>query len=407
MKSVITNLFRNIYFILFLLSMYFFAELSAYPFTTRPYSGDDITNPEFCNVAGQFDSNTKATVYGDSRMDYMGNIPGLPLYDMDVYLHFPNTPTWNVQNFGLNGETSEGLFKHLDKCLNFTSTKYKIHENIAFHIGGNDFVHSLWVLGVFPWKQKEYVDYAKYNNERIVVKFLKKYRNVLMTGHYPALSMSSNPLVNETVLEPMNKAVIASAEFGYTNYIPGRTAFPGSSVLIAKRAALCSGLALPPDSNIFAPINGREWYTKIATGQFIGTIPSLGIMNLEPRIVKMVNDRSPQFAAAGRKLTHLPLWNCYTFPEVTPDPWVVDPALMVDPIHPNVNGFLIWGTKVGEKMRSLGYDTSTYSVENQTLPSSTEPEGSDPTAVTPPAPPSPNDILIAIAACVYFKVCKR
>ncbi|HMZ59290.1 MAG TPA: hypothetical protein PL048_10970, partial [Leptospiraceae bacterium] len=75
---------KNIHLIFLSISLCFSGELSAYPFTIRPYSGDDKLNPEYCNTAGQYDSNTKATVYGDSRMDYMGNIPGLPLYDMDL-----------------------------------------------------------------------------------------------------------------------------------------------------------------------------------------------------------------------------------------------------------------------------------------------------------------------------------
>ncbi|HMZ59269.1 MAG TPA: hypothetical protein PL048_10865, partial [Leptospiraceae bacterium] len=62
---------RMIVFI-YLLCISFFSGLAAYPFTNRP---------ENCDTTGQNDSNTKAAVYGDSRMDYMGNIPGLPLYD--------------------------------------------------------------------------------------------------------------------------------------------------------------------------------------------------------------------------------------------------------------------------------------------------------------------------------------
>jgi hypothetical protein len=383
-------------FFIFALAM---TSIFSYPFTTRPDS---------CDTSSQYDSDTKATVYGDSRMDYMGGVPGFPLYDLDVYLQYPSARAWNVQNFGLNGESSTGLEAHLRKCLSntppttTTSTgNYKIHENVAFHIGGNDFVNNIGVLFLYPWKQKEYVNYARYNNERIVVMLLKKRRNVLLTGHYPALSISKDPVFNTLDLGPNNKAVLDNITKAYTN--PN---YAMNSSLINSKVNRCSGkeaLQLSVDADVFAPIDPVSWYLGVQQGEFIGTIPSLGIMNLEPRIVDIVERRKSQFTAIGKTLTHFPIWNCFRYLS-SPDAWVVDPNIMVDVIHPNVNGFGLWGKLVGGKFNDLGFPTSNFSIANQSIPA--PPVVEEPAPINPPTPPSNEDTAKLIALCFYFHICK-
>jgi len=89
---------KKIYLILSMVLVAFIIspKIKAYPYSTR----------RNCNTSGQFNSATKVTVYGDSRMDY---------------------------------------------------------------IGGNDFVNNLFALYLFPWKQKEYVRYAKYSYLKTIV----------------------------------------------------------------------------------------------------------------------------------------------------------------------------------------------------------------------------------------------
>jgi len=410
MKSaIITRTLKTkikFFLIITLCIVVFSGHIISYPYTTIPDNSG-------CNTSGQYDSDTKATVYGDSRMDYMGGIPGFNFFDMDAYLQRQNQltnakPSWNVQNFGKNGESSIGLYEHLNKCLPNTppattasTGTYKIHQNVVFHIGGNDFVNNLFVLHLFPWKQKEYVNYAKYNNERIVVMLLKKYRNVLLTGHYPALSISSDGAFNATDLGPSNKAVMDNIEKAYLNpnYIV-------NSSLIDNKISQCNGteaVSLSANSDIFAPVNPLSWYLQVLTGEFIGTIPSIGIMNLEPRIVDIVNRRKSQFTAVERKLTHFPIWNCFKY-GAAPDSWVVDPNIMVDPIHPNVNGFALWGKLVGNKMNELGFPMSNFSIANQSIPA--PPVVEEPVEVAPPSPPSNEDTLTLLALCFYFRICK-
>ncbi|MBP9888066.1 MAG: hypothetical protein KBF93_17335 [Leptospiraceae bacterium] len=385
------------FFLLATLFIIIFSEyIISYPYTSRPGN---------CDTSGQYASDTKATVYGDSRMDYMGGIPGFPWHDMDAYLQYPNERTWSVQNFGLNGESSTGLQTHLEECLKhsppattISTGNYKIHENVAFHIGGNDFVHSLFTLYLFPWKQKEYVRYAKYNNERIVVMLLRKRRNVLLTGHYPALSMSSSYHLNEVYLRPKNRAVMDNIALGYT--IPDM-----NLSLVNSKVGQCFGkeaLLIPADSDFFLPIDPKSWYINVPTGEFLGTIPSLGIMNLEPRIVEIAERRKSQFTTVGKTLTHLPIWNCFRY-EAGPFAWVVDPSLMVDLIHPNVTGFALWGLLVGNKMNQLGFNTSNFSIVNQSIPAPLAVEDPDP--VPPPSPPSNEDTLLLIAICFATGIC--
>ncbi len=79
------------------------------PYTIRP----DNT---ICNTALQHDMNTRATVYGDSRMDLISAFfKAFGTVDLDYVLggHFQG---WNVQNFGLSGENSTGLYTHLTTC---------------------------------------------------------------------------------------------------------------------------------------------------------------------------------------------------------------------------------------------------------------------------------------------------
>ncbi len=147
---------NNLGFLIILQTLCIF-EIGAQPFFNRP-------NNDNCNTTGKYNSQTRVTFYGDSRMDYAQLYsPG----NMDFFL---GANGWNVQNFGLNGEDTEGLLKHLKTCLNRTNyPSYKIHQNVAFHIGGNDFGRRVsGALMTMPWLFPSAVAQVRDNNERIV-----------------------------------------------------------------------------------------------------------------------------------------------------------------------------------------------------------------------------------------------
>ncbi len=88
-----------------------FNGLYAYPFSVPPWDGcDTMTEP------ADYDNNTKATVFGDSRMDLAAKDS---LYswgqELDQFLSYPES-NWNVQNFGLSGLTAQGLKEKLVNC---------------------------------------------------------------------------------------------------------------------------------------------------------------------------------------------------------------------------------------------------------------------------------------------------
>ncbi|GIX41285.1 MAG: hypothetical protein KatS3mg129_1018 [Leptospiraceae bacterium] len=77
-----------------------------------------------CTTESNFDSNTKVTFYGDSRMDFadlpfpygLAGMFGSGLGGLDVFLGaLPEG--WNVQNFAVTGMTSSGLYDHLLNCM--------------------------------------------------------------------------------------------------------------------------------------------------------------------------------------------------------------------------------------------------------------------------------------------------
>jgi len=145
------------------------SALFTYPYVVDIFQTEEVkerfsscTTIEYKNLPPLFDSNTKVTFYGDSRMQLAHFLLtyGIPFVGLDFFLGaLPEG--WNVQNFGISGMTSGGLYDHLLNCLPANGDKapfpenYKIAKNVAFHIGGNDFFGYTPLIAYMPWKSND------------------------------------------------------------------------------------------------------------------------------------------------------------------------------------------------------------------------------------------------------------
>ena len=148
--------------------------------------GDPVTegnNPSRgnnCSTANLFNGQTAVSFWGDSRIDLVDS----PIYgnsSLDVYF---GVDGWNVQNFGVSGRQSRGVNDEISECFkretdyipytvdgtgkwtgggdpvlpyykNFITSK-----NVAFEIGGNDFVQNAIIIHLFPTMMISYLDVA-------------------------------------------------------------------------------------------------------------------------------------------------------------------------------------------------------------------------------------------------------
>ena len=339
-----------------------------------------------CSTAGVYNENTKATIYGDSRMDYAG----LVFLPIDVYLEALG---WNVQNFGVNGETSVGLLKHLVTCLTPNSPNYKIHKNVVFHIGGNDFLAHIGTLYYLPWRYSRVVSMVANNNERIVSLLYRKGKNVLLSGHYPAISNSFRLGTSKNYLPDFSRK--------YWDLIYDKP--------IAVDWQLVEGKLIQCIGSHALDITAAEQYKSAMSASWkrfldIPTAASIGLMNLEPILTQMQQRRTPMFAEKALKLEHQPVWRCFQLLEYTDEPYVVDPRLMSDMIHPSASGFTVWGRLIGDKMRGMGFFEDNYNMmadANNNSDVNTDGSGE----VTHEGG-SGDDDLYLLFWCFFFKKCK-
>jgi hypothetical protein len=99
-----------------------------------------------CSTTGYYDTNTAVTFFGDSRADFV-NSPFYGFSSLDHY--FTTGGTWNVQNFGKSTMDSQGFKNQIQTCFGRDPANaakplyrnFKIAYNVAFEMGGNDFVN--------------------------------------------------------------------------------------------------------------------------------------------------------------------------------------------------------------------------------------------------------------------------
>jgi hypothetical protein len=369
----------------------FFLTISFGIYSNPPYKGRPGYRYEdgkiFC-TATQHDNNTRVTVYGDSRMDYAG----LFFSHLDDFL-LAGQGDWNVQNYGVNGETSDGLLNHLKTCLTPDNTSYKVHQNIVYHIGGNDFIHNYITLRFLPWRYSRVINKAANNNERIVSLFLKKGRNVILSGHYPAITNSFNLGLSKDYLP----AFFGKKYDGLYYFDPTiNTSYVGNKL----QQCLGNESLIISDSDKYKNHMSYFWLTFLD----LPTGASIGLMNLEQKIILMQQRRAGYFSKVGLKLEHQPIWRCFQIPGTyTDEPYVVDPNLMSDIIHPNANGLFIWGTKVRQKMDSIGFSQSTFEIGSS---SNNNVNLTDDNGEVLADEGGNDDDLLILAACFFLGKCK-
>ncbi len=321
-------------------------QMYSSPFDVGP-SMFDITS---CNTTAGYDNKTRASVFGDSRIMYTSVI--LAPQHLDTYLG-ASDEGWNVQNFGIAGQKSTELLSRLKVCLK--NPNFKIHQNISFHIGGNDFRegHIRNLVQLQPWKFPSVVRDIADNNERILSLFQRRGKKVILHGHYPAISRSWKNRPN----------------IGFSSSV---TDFLYWSMYFAQDSA---------------------------------TVASYGLMLLEPKIVEMYQRRS-----AFMNINHVHIWSSFLYPGHLDEPYRGNPLLMLpDHIHPNPAGMAVWGKLVGDKMRALGWTSDTYDMNRACTKGTNCPEDIDDT--TPQAgdstndPPPACDALCIAAICFFTGKC--
>ncbi|EKO34198.1 LIC10707 family hydrolase [Leptospira santarosai] len=403
----------------FLLLVFTFTTISAQPFNGIPET--DPNSPIFCNTTGYFSpptqsspdpsnplyySKTAVTFFGDSRIDFAnaipkgynpalyylpaltnGNYPGkqfsLGLFygvsSLDFYLGTDSS--WNIQNFGHGGDDSNVMLKHLDTCLGQSS--YRIAPNVAFEIGGNDYLQNLLMLVLMPWHSQEYVNRSLNNIEKAITRFYKVRKNVLIIGNYPAISWSAQrglPNDNGFAFKAFNfkyqailqsysitdmtnfkntlsemKPILSNTLMAYgavsalTDILTGAVIAGVGYILNPSQGNTCFGSEIPTNSPVPA------YFCWLAANQAApATFPSFLMGIQESEYPEIQARRKPYFQAQGLTLEYLRLWEAFVNPS-TLEPWVANDALMGDLVHPNAIGLTVWGYHVSSKIKSLGW----------------------------------------------------
>jgi len=352
-----------------------------------------ICKDTICSTEAFYNRDTAVTFFGDSRIDLVSNL----FYgagSLDAYIG-ASEGSWNVQNFGVSAMTSEGLRNLIQFCFsrddsNPTLPKYpafKITYNVAFEIGGNDFLTRFPLFILFPTLYITEAPQARDNITSIIYTLQRRERNVLLIGNYPAVAHSLslgraesyawrdvNPKVASAVLQSeqnqetkqliteISKKLLVGSIF-----LPGTwnlllsigSSFPGqldSDINFAYQSALRQ---LRLDEGRFddaqiarMPIGSYTWWKKIASTS-IATVPSLGIVFLENEL-RNLNANPGAFEL--RPFHYVSTLEFFLHPKARSEPWVVNPDLMGDLVHKNHLGYLVWGRLVGDKIRALEWD---------------------------------------------------
>ncbi len=245
---------------------------------------------------------------------------------------------------------------------------------MAYHIGGNDFVQNIAAITFMSFTFPKYLAIASNNNERIVTLFYQKGKNVLLTGHYPAIANSIDGSIKESEFSNFkgyDKPVDVNLKDRLRNGCRGIEALDRTAVSKYGKAFLDN----------WEGVKGP------------GTYASAGLLQLEMRIEEMKQRRQRYFSQRGLFLDHLPVWRCFQR-EDTDEPWIIHSELASDLIHPNATGFALWGELVGDRMRQLGWPASNFSILNQSVPTPPSDNGGE--EIKPEPGFTENELLLLI-----------
>ncbi|WP_232380743.1 LIC10707 family hydrolase [Leptospira ainlahdjerensis] len=418
--------------------------------TINKYSNPTQASPDPSNPL--YYSKTTVTFFGDSRIDFANALP--KGYDAAIY-YFPGLTngdypgkkfslglfygassldfylgtdsSWNIQNLGHGGDNSAGLLEYLKTCL--TNTNHIIAPNVAFEIGGNDYLNNFLMLVLMPWHSQEYVNRALNNIERAITRLYQVRKNVLIIGNYPAIAWSAQrglPKDNVFSFEGLNFKYQAILQgFGISDQVTFKNELNNMKPILSNAmityggitalSDLMSGIAIggagyllnPSQSGTCfgsnVPSNGPmpAYYCWIA-GNFsaMGTFPSFLMGIQESAYPEIQTRRKPYFQAQGLTLEYLRLWEAFVNPS-TLEPWVVNDSLMGDIVHPNAIGFTVWGYHVSSKIKSLGWHLPKSPPVTPPPPPPTD-TGGENTGRIEPGPISDWDLILL---CFLFGIC--
>lgn len=398
-------------------------------------------------------SKTTVTFFGDSRIDFANAVPqdydaavfyapvlqnnnypgkkfSLGLFygvsSLDFYLGTDSS--WNIQNFGHGGDNSDAMLGQITTCLT-NKPNYKIAPNVAFEIGGNDYLQNFLMLVLMPWHSQEYINRALNNIERAITKLYQVRKNVLIIGNYPAVGWSAQrglPGINGYAFDGLNfkyqtilqgysisdqqafknslsnmKPILSNALIAYGGVVALSEMMSGAAIagvgylLNPEQSGTCFGSKIPANGQIPA------YFCWIAANQAAaGTLPSFLMGIQEGAYSEIQARRKPYFQAQGLTLEYLRLWEAFVNPS-TLEPWVANDALMGDLVHPNAIGLSVWGYHVSSKIKSLGWHLPKNPPVTPPPPPPTD-TGGENTGRVEPGPISEWDLILL---CFLFGIC--
>lgn len=450
----------KVFNVIYLLITLTTSSLIAQPFFGIPDTSNCTTNllytdptapsPDSSNPL--YFSKTTVTFFGDSRIDFANAVPkdynaaayyapilqnnnypgksfSLGLFygvsSLDFYLGTDSS--WNIQNFGHGGDNSEAMLGQLTNCL--PKSTYKIAPNVAFEIGGNDYLQNFLMLVLMPWHSQEYINRALNNIERAITKLYQVRKNVLIIGNYPAVSWSAQrglPGKNGYAFDGLNfkyqailqgfsisdqqafknslsemKPILSNALIAYggivalSDMLSGAVIAGAGYLLNPSQSGTCFGSNIP--SNGMVP----AYFCWLAANQAAaGTLPSFLMGIQESSYSEIHARRKPYFEGQGLTLEYLRLWEAFVNPS-TLEPWAANDAFMGDIVHPNAIGLTVWGYHVSSKIKSLGWHLPKNPPVTPPPPPPTD-SGGENTGRTEPVPISDWDLILL---CFLFGFC--
>lgn len=447
------------YFILIIIFAFY------YPLQAQPFSGIPNTDGSgFCDTRGKFSlqtqvspdpenplyySKTRVTFFGDSRIDFANAVPQgydpafyyLPVIQsadypgrsfslglfygmssLDFYLG--TDPSWNIQNFGKAGDSSFEMLNQLKKCLG--QPDYLIAPNVAFEIGGNDYLQNMLMLMLLPWSADAYINRALNHIEKSITLLYQKRKNVLIVGNYPAIGWSAllglpdehkgfafktfnfkyqNSLLMRSISDQIS---FANAQPSIQEIIRDVLNEYNSMNLIDLLSGVTSGALTNPfndDKRCFGMTIPQHalapYFCWLAANIGApGTIPSHLMLRQELQYPEIQSRRRPYFQAQGLTLEYLQIWEKFVSP-VTAEPWVVNDALMGDIVHPNAIGLSVWGQQVATKIKSMGWHLPGVTPATPPPPPPTDSGGE---VIDRPEPKPISDLELLIL-CFWFGFC--
>ena len=298
----------------------------------------------------------------------------------------------------MSGYTSGLLDGFLDQCLK--KDTFKIHENVAFHIGGNDFMAASLLLKIFPWKYGDVVNLVANNHERIISRLQRRNKKILLIGQYPTIAYSIQYGPASLWFSNFRHIKDACRDFECSYGFQDTLSQFGDSIE-SKLVQLANLLGLA-GKNKYRNLSYESWVVRISDPP---TVASLGLWFLEhEQIPEIVNRRR----AYGAEIDHHYLWHTMTWwigLGGTDEFWIANRDLMADRQHPNPYGFWIWGQQVGQKMKTMGWLNSSFDVATQVVSNiddSVAVAGENISRLSNPEP----TLFDLFILCYFLKICK-